>query len=303
MSWAACGRAARPALQAPRRQSTAQVHGDRRMGRRLGSLGPRPRAAPRTEPRARPVGHATDQPPTWQVSHVLQPMVTAVTRPLTPRGAGSAQRTPAPRRHARRHTSLTWLRGGHHGQALGGMRRGPRAVLPRGLIAAVFHHLHVSERDAPLQQVPLAAGRRQGAAVVCGAGTKHGDRHLITAKGEVVAPSSLSPAVPSLCGTGDGRSCEHLTPEALRGAVAGVPALGRRWGMAADADGALLAPATPRPAPLLLCGPALGAGLSCPGERCQQPTSQRPALLTSRPHSRDSRPNTSAASTCPGPPT
>lgn len=159
------GPAARPTLQAPAHQSTAQVrgrvprvHGDRGMGRRLGSWGPRPCAAPRAEP-------TEDRSPTWQVSHVPQPTVATATRPLAPQG-------PAPRRPAHRHVSPTWLRAGHRGQALGGVRCGPCAGLPRGLAAAVLHHLHVSEGHAPLQQVPPAAGR-QGVAVVCGAGTKH----------------------------------------------------------------------------------------------------------------------------------
>lgn len=160
------GPAARPTLQAPAHQSTAQVrgrvprvHGDRRMGRRLGSRGPRPCAAPRAEPRGHPRG-----------TH-RRPVPNLAGQPR-PAGAGPAQRTPGPRRPAHRHASPTWLRAGHHGQALGGVRCGPCAGLPRGLVAAVLHHLHVSEGHAPLQQVPLAAGR-QGVAVVCGAGTKH----------------------------------------------------------------------------------------------------------------------------------
>lgn len=269
------GPAARPTLQAPAHQSTAQVrgrvprvHGDRGMGRRLGSRGPRPCAAPRAEP-------TEDRSPTWQVSHVPQ-------GPAPPSARRARDGPRIDTHHLRGFAPATAARLSGAcavGPALGSPAASPppcstTSTCPRGT-------LHFSRyRRLPAARALLSCAVLERST---------GDRHSAAANGEVVAPSSRGPAAPSLCGTGDRRSHEHLTPEALRGAEAVMPGPGssRRRGQS------LAGSPPPRSPPAVW--PGLGASLGCPGESRRKPASQRPALHTSRPHSlRDARANTGA---------
>lgn len=112
--------------------------------------------------------------------------------------------------------SLTGLGTGCQ-QVLGRRARGTAAALCRALAAAVLDHLHLPERDAPLQQVPLA--RRHRTAVVGSAARSggpgfsdnHGDASPgLSSRETPQRPPTCSPA--GLCTASAGRG--HATRSA-----------------------------------------------------------------------------------------